>query len=230
MPNRLLKEGIVDSDRINALSAQAEVFFYRLLVVSDDYGCMDARPSILRARCFPLRENVTTEHLNKWLDELTKQKLIISYFVEGQPYLQIMRWEQRVRSKGKYPQPTDEQLTDICLTNDSNVQSDDGLGRGRVRGKGASTSIRFDASNGDFENIESMQMDIWKKAFPAVDLNLELAKAGAWLVANPKQVKSNYNRFLTSWFTRCQDSGGTKAGAKPDTSKDIFKGLANVRS
>jgi len=32
-----------------------------------------------------------------------------------------------------------------------------------------------------------------------------LASAAAWLVANPKNVKSNYARFLTSWFKRAQD-------------------------
>lgn len=228
MPNRLLKEGIVDSDRINALSAQAEVFFYRLLVVSDDYGCMDARPSILRARCFPLRDNITTDHLAKWMNELVEQKLVVTYSADGQPYLQVLRWEQRIRSKGKYPQPTEEQLNGECQTVDSNVQTYDGLGMGKGKGKGASTSIRFDAKKGDFENIDDSQMDIWGKAFPAVNLKLEIAKAGAWLVANPKQTKSNYNRFLTSWFTRCQDKGGTKIASQVEDNR--FKGLANVRS
>ena len=230
MPNRLLKEGIVDSDRINSLSAQAEVFFYRLLVVSDDFGCMDARTSILRARCFPLRDNVSSDHINKWILELLEQKLLISYTCECQPYVQILKWEQRVRSKGKYPQPTDEQMTDSCQTDDSNVQTYDGLGKGKGRGKGASTNIRFDANNGSFDGIEESQMEIWKKAFPAVNLQLEIAKAGAWIVANPKQTKSNYNRFLTSWFTRCQDSGGTRVKEQSTSGSNLMKGVTYARS
>jgi hypothetical protein len=231
MPNRLLKEGIVDSDKINSLSAQAEVFFYRLLVVSDDFGCMDARTSILRARCFPLRDNITGDHINKWIAELLEQKLLISYSCEGQPYIQILKWEQRVRSKGKYPQPTVDQLEGTCQALDSNLQTYDGLGKGKGKGRGASTNIRFDADNGSFDGIEENQIEVWKKAFPAVDLNLEIAKASAWLIANPKQTKSNYNRFLTSWFTRCQDSGGTRVKDEKSSGKpDWAKGLANART
>jgi len=230
MPNRLLKEGIVDSDKINSLSAQAEVFFYRLLVVSDDFGCMDARTSILRARCFPLRDNITSDHINKWINELLEQKLLISYTCESQPYIQILKWEQRVRSKGKYPQPTVDQLDDTCQTPDSNVQTYDGLGKGKGKGKGASTNIRFDADSGSFQGIEEIQIEIWKKAFPAIDLNLEIAKASAWLIANPKQTKSNYNRFLTSWFTRCQDSGGTRVKEQKSGKPEWMKGLTIARS
>jgi len=136
MPNRLLKEGIVDSDRINSLSAQAEVFFYRLLVVSDDFGCMDARTSILRARCFPLRDNVSSDHINKWIAELLEQKLLISYTCEGQPYVQILKWEQRVRSKGKYPQPTVEQCQALVRQMTAICRHMTAWGRGRVRVRG----------------------------------------------------------------------------------------------
>ena len=52
MPNRILKDSICTSPNIDALSLEAETFFYRLLVQCDDYGRMDARPAILRARCY----------------------------------------------------------------------------------------------------------------------------------------------------------------------------------
>lgn len=46
---------------------------------------------------------------------------------------------------------------------------------------------------------------LWQKAYPALDLKTELSKAAAWMVANPKNTKSNYARFLTNWFARAQD-------------------------
>ena len=55
MPNRILKESICTSDTIDQLSWFEEVFFYRLIVNCDDYGRMDARPAILKARLFPLK-------------------------------------------------------------------------------------------------------------------------------------------------------------------------------
>lgn len=45
----------------------------------------------------------------------------------------------------------------------------------------------------------------WDKAYPAVNIDGELAKAAAWVIANPKNRKSNYARFLTNWLTKAQD-------------------------
>lgn len=129
MPNRLLKEGIVDSTAIDNLSPEEEVFFYRLLVVSDDFGRMDARPQILKSRCFPLKDSIKSEKIENWLRSIVRQELAICYQVENKPYLQILKWEQRVRSKEKYPSADCGQMTDIC-------QTDDGLGKGLGLGKG----------------------------------------------------------------------------------------------
>lgn len=139
MPNRLLREGIVTSDRINSLTAEEEVMFYRLLVVCDDFGRTDGRIPILRAQCFPLREGVTAAKLESWLSALVGSGLIVRYEKEGKPYIAVNKWEQRQRSRPKFPGPED----DGCLTVVGQV-SDDGptsvaLGRGKGRGRGATS-------------------------------------------------------------------------------------------
>lgn len=107
MPNRILKQSICTSDNIDALSLEAEVFFYRLLVQCDDYGRMDARPAVLRAACFPLRlEKVTEKRITAMLAELVSAGLAQTYTVGGKPYLQLVTWSQhqQVRAqKSKYP-------------------------------------------------------------------------------------------------------------------------------
>jgi hypothetical protein len=203
MPNRLLKEGIVDSSAIDGLTPEEEVFFYRLLVVADDFGRMDARLPILKSRCFPLKDSVKIEKLDNWLQSIVRQGLAIRYQVEEKPYLQILKWEQRVRSKSKYPSVDDGQLTDNC-------QTDDGLGKGKGKGKGASNTISFDAENNSFIGITDETLSLWKQAYPAVNFQSEMAKAIVWLKSNPTKRKSNYGKFLSGWFSRCQDSGGTK--------------------
>lgn len=137
MPNRLLKEGIVDSSAIDGLSADEEVLFYRLLVVADDFGRMDARLPIIKSKCFPLKDAPKMlEKLDGWLRSLVRQELVIRYQVDGKPYIQILKWEQRIRSKEKYPSPDCGQRIDDCQTNDSNPLTDDGLGRGLGLGLG----------------------------------------------------------------------------------------------
>jgi hypothetical protein len=119
------------------LSSDEEVMFYRLLVVCDDYGYADARPAILKAQCFPLKESVTLAAIERWLQALAGKGLVARYRKDDKPYLAVNRWEQRVRSRQKYPgpmddgcQPIDGHLSDIS-------QASDGLGKGKGKGKGA---------------------------------------------------------------------------------------------
>ncbi|OEH86228.1 hypothetical protein BHU72_11880 [Desulfuribacillus stibiiarsenatis] len=109
MPNRILKESICTSDTIEELTLEEEIFFYRLIVTCDDYGRMDARPSILRARCFPLRiDRVKDYDVEFWLHKFHSVGLITLYQVEDRPYLQMKTWNdhQQIRAhKSKYPAP-----------------------------------------------------------------------------------------------------------------------------
>ena len=109
MPNRILKESICTSDSIDSLSEFQEIFFYRLITACDDYGRMDARPRILAARLFPLR-NITPDRVEAALSALADEDLITLYTVSGKPYLQMRTWDkhQQVRAKkSKYPSPDD---------------------------------------------------------------------------------------------------------------------------
>ncbi len=110
MPNRILKDSICTSPNVDVLSPVGEVFFYRLIAQCDDYGRMDARPAVLRARCYPLRlETVTETVISHLLTELEAADLIRLYEVGGQPYLFFPTWtkHQQVRAKSsKYPDPS----------------------------------------------------------------------------------------------------------------------------
>lgn len=114
MGNRVLKESICTSDQIDELSFFEEVFFYRLLVNCDDYGVMDARTKILKAKLFPLKddEDLSTVAMENALETLQRIGLIRLYEAEGKPFLQVIKWaeHQRVRiSKHKYPMPEEMQ-------------------------------------------------------------------------------------------------------------------------
>ena len=59
----------------------------------------------------------------------------------------------------------------------------------------------------------------WATAFPGAVLDQELAKATAWLRANPKRAgRRNWRRFIVNWLQRCQDKGGTvrEPGRRPE--------------
>ena len=65
-------------------------------------------------------------------------------------------------------------------------------------------------------NISQMVLKDWKFRFPSVSIESELSLAHGWLLANPKNRKRRYRRFLESWFGRAEKSrraygGGFKA-------------------
>ena len=41
-------------------------------------------------------------------------------------------------------------------------------------------------------------------AWPELDVNAEIARADAWLEANPRRRKKNYRRFIVNWLNRAQ--------------------------
>lgn len=107
MPTRLLREGLLTSDKINLLTAEEERFFTRLLLAVDDYGLCDGRPSILRSWCFPLKPEVSADDCERWLGALVKSGLVEVYEVDGKPYVHMFETRQRTRAqRSKYPMPT----------------------------------------------------------------------------------------------------------------------------
>jgi len=113
MPNRILKDSICRSEKINSLSDWHFRLWACLIVYVDDYGRGDARPQIIKGMCFPLRERVTFKDIEKGLADLAGAGCVSLYTVDGKPYLYFPNWEQhqRVRTKvSKYPAPEDEEV------------------------------------------------------------------------------------------------------------------------
>ena len=62
--------------------------------------------------------------------------------------------------------------------------------------------IIFNNQTFKFENIPKEKIEKWKEAFPNCNVDIELKKMEAWLMANPKNKKVNYERFIVNWFSR----------------------------
>lgn len=108
MPIRLLREGILGSDRVNKLDAAEEVFYRRLMSKVDDHGLYDARVSMLRSSLYPLRvDRVREADITRWIAACEKAGLIVLYANAGKPFLQMLDTGWAVRSEPKYPRPTD---------------------------------------------------------------------------------------------------------------------------
>ena len=97
MPTRYLKQGICDSESIDRLSPLAENLYYRLLVNVDDFGRIDSRLPVIRARCFPLKD-FSTKKIKELLRELADSTLVILYRSGDCDYIQFNKWCNKPRA------------------------------------------------------------------------------------------------------------------------------------
>jgi hypothetical protein len=94
MPNRIIRDGFVDSEAVNALSDWAHRIYSNLLVKCDDSGRFDGRAEILRSLLFPLGTGKRLEDFKRAIEEMTEQRLVIPYEFSGKPFLQVTRWQR----------------------------------------------------------------------------------------------------------------------------------------
>ena len=109
MPTRVVREGILDSERVGALSPLAELFYRKLMSVVDDYGRFELVLSVLRARLYSQRlDDVSEDDIRKWINECCagERPLLVCYVVNGKKYFEIQEFNQQHKSqKSKYPDP-----------------------------------------------------------------------------------------------------------------------------
>lgn len=116
MPNRVLRDW-TDSKRMSKLSAHAERFFTRLIMKADDFGRYKANPKILKATLLPYEaDELTDAQVQGWLDECIQVGVLITYTVDDEVYLQIVKYGQKLRNtKMKYPPPLNADESTNCV-------------------------------------------------------------------------------------------------------------------
>ena len=99
MPNRIIRDGILRSEKVNSLEPLAELFYRRLMSVVDDYGRTEAHPTLLRSSCYPLLiDKVDEPTVKNHLKECQKVGLIQLYTVDGKHFIQLTNFNQQVRA------------------------------------------------------------------------------------------------------------------------------------
>lgn len=229
MPNRIIKESIRTSDSINELSWFEECLFYRLIVSCDDYGRFDGRTAIIKGSCFPLKDGVTTNNIEKALSKLVSAGLVKRYVVDGKPYLSLPTWEQHqsVRAKkSKYPSPNDgEMITDENDCKQMHADVPVFENRNPIReSESYSGSVRAETPLADVEAIPLNDGTEWQcseldyaeyvRLYPGVDVQKAFREMRSWCNSNPEKRKTRkgVKRFVNSWLSKAQNSGSQAQG------------------
>lgn len=124
MPLRLLRDGILGSEKVNALSWAEEVFYRRLMSVVDDWARYPAHPKLLRAALYPLAlDRVSDADVDKWMLATAEAGLVSVYTArDGKRYLEIVNFRQLRRAKrSKWPARVGEEESS-CVADDEHAQ------------------------------------------------------------------------------------------------------------
>ena len=222
MPTRMIREGILTSERVNELSDRAELFYRRLMSVVDDYGRFTANPTLLRSACYPLKvDSVKEDSIKKHLAEAVGAGLIVLYTVGGKEYLEIQDFGQRIQSKSKYPEPNGVPLkstvdhggsrekTALVGVGDEGVVEGDMAPPDKPAPPAEPPFIEIPLNRGEYPVTEG-QVAEFAELYPAVDVRQELRGMRAWAIANPakRKTRAGVLRFVNSWLAKEQDKGG----------------------
>lgn len=104
MANRVLRDW-TQSENINMLDYKSEVFFTRLIMKADDYGCFYGNIKLIKSALYPLRD-ISDIELKDCILQCEKIQLIYLYIVDNKDFIKINNFGQRLRiMKSKFPQP-----------------------------------------------------------------------------------------------------------------------------
>ena len=122
MPNRIIKESIRTSKKINNLNDfQFRLWLY-LITYVDDYGRGSADPELVKSFVFPRRKRISESDIEKALAELAGMGCILLYEVDGESYFYFPNWgeHQRIQTKkSKFPEPPE---TGLQTNQDDNTE------------------------------------------------------------------------------------------------------------
>jgi hypothetical protein len=130
VPNRILRDGILESRAVSALTPMAELLYRKLMSVVDDYGRWHGDAALVRSRCYPLcPEQRSVEDVERDLVEISTPRfgteLVTRYIINGKKVLQINNFGQRQRSASKFPTPPADNCAQMPADN-GHMPADDG--------------------------------------------------------------------------------------------------------
>lgn len=228
---RRIYSGFIMGRRINSVSMQSEAWFWRLQAIADDFGNLRSGAEILKGTCAPCRR-LTAPQIDAMTKELVAAKLISTYTIDGEVFIHVADFEtlQPAGRNGKrirrVPGPSDASgcipvNPDPSSASDSDSDSDSErippVASATAPGGGstaAASRLAWKLETG-WIGPDAALRGVWALAYPACDLDRQLAAMDAWLRANPTRAKkSNWARFATNWLAKEQDRGGDARGGR----------------
>ena len=94
----------------------------------------------------------------------------------------------------------------------------------KVKYEGKEVSPYEDRVNKFYDNIPDNLIQMWRKAYPNVDIKGECEKARVWLLSNTNKAKKDFKNFTNRWLGKaCQSGGSIPVQVEHSIEKAIIK-------
>jgi hypothetical protein len=232
---RSLKPDFFKDDDLCIHPPWIRILYAGLWVQADREGRLEDRPVKLKAEIFPY-DNFDLE---KGLSLLCQPKkyspahepFIVRYSVGNEKYIQIIKFHKHqtphYTEKPSLIPPYSGGTPGVLLELPGGERDDQ---------EQETINLTHISFPNRWDGIGEEDKAAWIKAYPACDIEIELAKMAEWLKANPTKKKSNYRRFITNWLSRSQDRGGTQRGqqvrqsaTRPRTAEEVHASFEAAR-
>jgi hypothetical protein len=236
MPNRVIREGFIDSEAVNSLNDASECFYHRLMLAADDAGRYDGRSEMLRSRLFPLKARLRPSDIDTHILDCLKQGLLMRYQWLNKPFIQLMKWQRcSPCAVSKYPWSdgshrieyikldTRDGVKDFVKTSIQDPMpipylSHTGgiclLSHGCTETETETETIKADGLPPASRKKEKMSdADWWKSLvdkFPGIDMDVQKQRAEAWILTHPGRQFTR--RFFLNWLLRTDAPIGADIG------------------
>lgn len=103
---RSIKPEFWSSEQVMSCSRDARLVFIGLWNFADDAGRCPNSAKTIKAQILPGDDDVASENIRRWIDELASKRLVQIYEVDGRSLLQITGWNHQKIDKprpSKYP-------------------------------------------------------------------------------------------------------------------------------
>lgn len=122
MPNRVIREAILDSEAYHALSVDARCLFYELILSADDYGLVPIGDLYLK-RHTPTCEGKSSAAIAGFLEQIATQQMILIYQIPGgNKFAVILKFGNGPRAlKPKWPLPPEPLLSKIKALHEKRI-------------------------------------------------------------------------------------------------------------
>ena len=117
---RMIKAEVRTSEKVASWPLEVRYFWVLLWGYVDDYGRGKDNPKLIKADCFPLDEDITSEVVDGWLWMLSDAGVVIRYEVDGVKYLAVKNWAEHQK-----PQHAGKDLFPVFTVENARIRTDD---------------------------------------------------------------------------------------------------------